>query len=281
VQLSDRDTISRPPVMECIICIIITALIINNVEPKDVERYKGPHGKIWTDSQCTRLGWHSSNDLMDCMDKCSQHPDCYAFNYRDGKDCFLRNCPLPIPEPSLELDGYNGYSLNPGVGECPGYFTKIAEQCLFFNIAEKLNKTDAEITCNKTMNGTLAYINNPEALVDLITNHYAALYPRFSAFWVGGSNNITYEEGTCVMANNVGYKNFTCEDNLWFVCEPITGPLSFWVIASIAPGVALVSTSAVLAFVYFRKKWKQTYVDDEIELVDIDTDESSGGDEDV
>merc|ERR1712106_889470 len=72
----------------------------------------GPFPLIWSDGQCLPIGNGPKNDEQDCKDSCMRKPSCNAINFSEAtKDCEHRACPIPIPSPTLKVDGYAGYSV--------------------------------------------------------------------------------------------------------------------------------------------------------------------------
>ena len=83
------------------------------------DNWKGPKDKIWDDEQCPYLGHGERSNLDSCKESCTKKDGCTAINYRDGSDCVLRGCEIPVPEPTWIHSNYKGYY----IGE--GNFTKL------------------------------------------------------------------------------------------------------------------------------------------------------------
>ena len=73
--------------------------------------------KVWGNLQCKGLGTYYPNlTLPECKDKCRSTEDCTAINYgyvdpSVTHSCVLRACSLPVPTPTWNYQGYQGYYL--------------------------------------------------------------------------------------------------------------------------------------------------------------------------
>ena len=89
--------------------------------------HNGAYYKIWTDEQCPNLGQGSKYSIEDCKSSCRVHPSlkCTAINWRSNpKECVLRDCPRPVPNPTWEYKNYRGYIVSHSPGSTIGYLTK-------------------------------------------------------------------------------------------------------------------------------------------------------------
>jgi len=72
-----------------------------------------PQPKVWSDSQCGNLE-NQAAPLSECQELCEQSPQCNAINYDlSTYACVLRACPEPVPVPTWNQPGWNGYNLQP------------------------------------------------------------------------------------------------------------------------------------------------------------------------
>ena len=80
--------------------------------------WNGPTDKIWSAAQCSYIEHSFHNNLDQCKKACLDKTECTAINYMPdlvlNADCFLRGCALPVPDPTLEYNGYKGYYLAKG-----------------------------------------------------------------------------------------------------------------------------------------------------------------------
>ena len=79
----------------------------------------GPKSNIWGDDQCSDLGaLDDSYNLDACKQACLIQEGCNAINLynagNDGQYCTLRNCSIPIPEPTYVYADAEGYYLENG-----------------------------------------------------------------------------------------------------------------------------------------------------------------------
>ncbi|CAL4125329.1 unnamed protein product, partial [Meganyctiphanes norvegica] len=66
---------------------------------------------------------------------------------------------------------------------CPEGYEEITGQCLFFNVKQKLNHNDAELSCHRK-GGKLVASKNPDELLQYIKSKYANKF----TFWLGASD---------------------------------------------------------------------------------------------
>ena len=70
---------------------------------------------IWTDEQCTPVGWFTKKCSDLCWETCQETAGCSAVNYSPTTGgCVLRQCALPVPEPTWSFPGYKGFTAKSG-----------------------------------------------------------------------------------------------------------------------------------------------------------------------
>ena len=79
--------------------------------------WHGPTDKTWP-AECSYINTFFNNNLDQCKKLCLETTGCTAIHYMPDlvlkADCILRGCSLPVPNPSLKSNGYQGYYLTIG-----------------------------------------------------------------------------------------------------------------------------------------------------------------------
>ena len=73
----------------------------------------GPFTKTFVSDECTKLD-KIQGDLKTCKDTCKKTPGCtvISYSYLEDMDCYLRACPLPVPQPTgTNNNKYYGYKI--------------------------------------------------------------------------------------------------------------------------------------------------------------------------
>ena len=92
---------------------LIWRKILSALEQKN---WIGPTCNVWSDAQCKLLAHQGPppDTVERCKQACEGRTGCTAFNYNSGGSCELRECSIPVPDPSLELNTDEGYYIKEG-----------------------------------------------------------------------------------------------------------------------------------------------------------------------